>query len=273
MALEGPPLELHSPLSVFRGDAVLCAFLAVGTLTFLATYALSYTVDSRRLLWPYIFLSETIDYAPSSCIGSFLLSPACALMAVVVLLRKEQLAAVTPPQTCWWLGALGAFGGHGVASFQVHNAPSVHFSFAGVFFGATSAYVVRSVWHERVHSAPTRSDTCALVRLASAVLTPLLILGALALAPFIAAAVAAGEHVDLDGSGGSGGGRRVSALIALLAALEILTYLNLAAHFASLLPELRCVQMGFKVVRTGGDYPIGDGTLDEPFVNYIANST
>lgn len=271
MTVDAPPLDLHSPLSAFRGDKVLSVFLAIGCLTFVATYILSYTVDMHKLRSPYLFLSETIDNPPSSCVGSFLLSPACALMAIVVLLRREQLAPVTPPHRFWWLGPLGAFGGHGVASFQVHNAPSVHFTFAAIFFNALTLYIMSSVWHERVHSAPTRSELCARIRLATAVLAPLLILAALAIAPFIVAAVAAGEHVDFDDDGVLPAGERIAVYIALLAAAEIVIYLNFAAYFASLLPELRAVQMGFKVTRISGMFPVGDGTLDEPFINYVAN--
>jgi hypothetical protein len=266
-----PPLDRHSPLSHFRGDAVLGSFLVLGLTTFLLTYALSFTVDARRMRAPYLFLSESIDFAPSSCLGSFLLSPACALMAVVVLLRKEQLAPVTPPQPLWWLGPLGALGGHGVASFQVHNTPVVHFAFAALFFGATTLYVMLSVRHEHVHSAPTRSEVCARVRIASAVFAPLLVLSAAVLVPFIVAAVANGEAVSFDDSSDEPAGTHIAVYVTLLSFVEISIYLNFAAYFASLLPELRAVQMGFKVTRLGSGYTVGDGTLNEPFINYVAN--
>ncbi|KAG8463063.1 hypothetical protein KFE25_001836 [Diacronema lutheri] len=269
MLTDRPPIELLRP-HVFRGDAVLAVFLAFGTVTFAVTYALSWTVDTRRLTSPYLFLSETIDYAPSSCVGSFLLSPACALMALVVLLRKEQLAYVSPPLRLWWLGPVGALGGHGVASFQVHNAPLVHFTFAGVFFGALTLYVMASVRHERAHAVPVRSELCATIRFVSAILAPLLVLAAAAVAPFIAAAVAAGEQVDLDDSSDAAAGPRIARYIALLATIEITVYLNFAAHFASLHPELRALQISFKVTRLGAMPPVGDGSLDEPFINFVA---
>ncbi|KAJ1633044.1 hypothetical protein T492DRAFT_983981 [Pavlovales sp. CCMP2436] len=266
-----PPLDMSSPLTRLRGDRVLICCLASTVLTFGVTYALSATVDTRKMRSPYFFLSESIDYAPSSCFGSFLLSPACALMACVTLLRKEQLAPVTPPQRFWWLGPLGALGGHGVASFQVHNAPIVHFTFAGMFFGAMTLYLICSVWHERAHSVPTRSELCATLRLITAILAPLLVIAATALTPFMAATIAAGEHFDIENDSDIPTGKRISEYIALLAAIEICIYLNLTTFFASLLPELRSVHLGFKVMRIESNITIGDGTLNEPFINYVSN--
>jgi hypothetical protein len=225
------------------------------------------------MIWPYLVLSESIDYAPSSCIGSFLLSPACAMLAIVALLRKEQLAPVTPSQPFWSLGAFGALGGHGVASFQVHNAPAAHFTFAALFFVATTLYVMLSVRHELVHAAPMRSPLCARIRLATGLLAPALIVCAVALVPFLAAAIESGEAVDFDDTDSASTGSRVGVLVMLLAALEVSVYLNFAAHFASLLPELRGVEVGFNMTRTAVlvGYPIGDGTLDQPFINYVAD--
>ncbi|KAG8463064.1 hypothetical protein KFE25_001837 [Diacronema lutheri] len=242
-------LEVHVHPLALRGDAVLAAFLSVGVLTFVVTYSLSWTVETRRLTLPYLFLSEAIDEAPSSCVGSFLLSPACALMALVVLLRKEQLAYVSPPLRLWWLGPVGALGGHGVASFQVHNAPIAHYAFAGVFFGALTFYVMASAWHERAHSVPVRSELCSAVRATSAIVAPLLVLGATAIAPPLALAIAAGEPVEFEEPRDFAA--HTAVFFGALAVLEVAFILAMAAHFASLLPELRGVIIAFNITRAG----------------------
>lgn len=266
----------ESPRHTLRGDLALCAFLALSLLTFVATYALSLTVDHHRLRSPYLFLSESIDYAPSSCVGSFLLSPACALYATTVYLRHEQLGAMGLAPRGRWLGLVAALGGHGVASFQVHNAFLTHYGCAALFFVGSTAYVMLCAAHERRRAVPTRSRACSVVRQVAAVLAPLLVLYVLVVGPLLLGRAMRGADVDYkdDEPRRADDDPLVYDYVLELAIAELAIYFTFAAYFASLLPELAVVRIGFSLLRhappDAGSAAIAGGALSEPFINYIA---
>ena len=94
-----------------------------------------------------VFLSETVDISPGSCVGGFGLALSSFLLCVVLLFRFEVVAcawggAQFARANRWALvcGAIAAVGALGVAAFQYRSGwqGDVHLAFAAMFFiGAT----------------------------------------------------------------------------------------------------------------------------------------
>mmetsp|Transcript_25763 Transcript_25763/g.86408 ORF Transcript_25763/g.86408 Transcript_25763/m.86408 type:complete len:274 (+) Transcript_25763:47-868(+) len=257
-----------------RGDRVLSTFLGLGVVTFGVTYSFALSVDTTKLRIPFIFLSESINYAPSSCFGSLLLSPACAAFALVVILRHEQLRTLcsTVPRTRA-LGLLSAAAGHGVASFQLKNLAVAHFLCAYLFFFCTTAYIVLAVRHERRHGVPARWALGASLRMTCAVLAPVFVLYTCAIGPLILwHFVGSIDHYADDERKGTTQSMAEFVVVMTLAVSEICMYLFFAGFFATLFWELRAVELKLLVTRhVGADHPSAN-SLHEPFINYIADT-
>lgn len=260
-----------SAVELGRGDRVLTAFLGLGIASFIITYILSLSVDKRVLRPPFLFLSESINNPPSSCFGSFLLSPASAAFAVVVILRHEQIRSVCVPPRVRWVGLVAALAGHGVASFQLDNWALAHFAFAYCFFVGSTVYLVVSAWHERAKSLPARAPRLAAVRQFCACLAPVLLIYTMAVGPLLLVCIV-GDLAAYNEDEASGSTRSTSefAVVLSLSVTEVLMYANFALFFATLSEELRWVRMSLSVHRAPPAEGPATSSLSEPFINYIA---
>ncbi|KAN0027241.1 hypothetical protein ACTFIU_009931 [Dictyostelium citrinum] len=135
-------------------------------LTLITTYTLTVLLlHGYRRTVPYI--SDTIDFSPESCIGSFFISIAAFLVFKIVLIKhfllknninehcnynneilfnqnkneKKRNRAIVLNRISTFLGIICCICIHGVSSFQYHNTSIIHSLFAASFFFAGFIYI------------------------------------------------------------------------------------------------------------------------------------
>lgn len=158
---------------VVSGTALLVAVVLLPLVTFAVTFPVAHSVNEHRTDRFLTFLSNTIDYPPASCIGTFgLVLALAALLAMMVLrhvllierlsrasltvgapsaltsdgvfvsatdritaARERQLSAWRrSSERCLGVGCVALLGGLLVCSFQPHANFNVHMSGAAAFF-------------------------------------------------------------------------------------------------------------------------------------------
>jgi Frag1/DRAM/Sfk1 family len=126
-----------------------------------ATYTMSKEQGTLSTTIP--FISASIDFAPASCVGTLGLSLICLAMLPAVLVkwrclqstvtkvREEHGGSGNLVENGVWerwnniilgVSVLSVVALQGVASFQYHNVPPVHLTFAAVFFLASMFFLV-----------------------------------------------------------------------------------------------------------------------------------
>ncbi|KAM9971655.1 hypothetical protein ACTFIW_011638 [Dictyostelium discoideum] len=127
---------------------ILCIISLFVPITFITTYAITEVRGDDDQIIPYI--SDTIDFAPESCIGTFGLSIIAFLMIIVVFIKhliiknniiekeypddKKEKKELRFNRFSTSMGFISGLSMHGVSSFQFHNANLVHVIFAALFF-------------------------------------------------------------------------------------------------------------------------------------------
>ncbi|KAN0026285.1 hypothetical protein ACTFIV_007269 [Dictyostelium citrinum] len=127
---------------------ILCIISIFVPITFITTYTITEVRGDDDQIIPYI--SDTIDFAPESCIGTFGLSIIAFLMIIVVFIKhliiknnivekeysddKKEKKELKFNRFSTSMGLISGLSMHGVSSFQFHNANLVHVIFAALFF-------------------------------------------------------------------------------------------------------------------------------------------
>ncbi|KAM9980486.1 hypothetical protein ACTFIZ_007859 [Dictyostelium cf. discoideum] len=127
---------------------ILCIISLFVPITFITTYTITEVRGDDDQIIPYI--SDTIDFAPESCIGTFGLSIIAFLMIIVVFIKhliiknniiekeysydKKEIKELRLNRFSTSMGFVSGLSMHGVSSFQFHNANLVHVIFAALFF-------------------------------------------------------------------------------------------------------------------------------------------
>ncbi|KAM9986007.1 hypothetical protein ACTFIZ_004274 [Dictyostelium cf. discoideum] len=126
-------------------------------LTLITTYSLTVLLfHGIRRTVPYI--SDTIDFSPESCIGTFFISISAFLVFIIVFVKhfviqnninqnfnneivfneneneKKKNRVIILNRISTFFGLICSICMHGVSSFQYHNASVVHSIFAASFF-------------------------------------------------------------------------------------------------------------------------------------------
>jgi MFS family permease len=201
------PLLLDSVSTSLSANAVLLPGLAIPLFSFGLTYSISLTGNLTQ--YPWVFLSDSIDFAPASCWGSFGISIASFLLVFAVYIRYQQINTVINRMVAAEqssevrtdaveqssmsrlhrarrlnvvssrIGAISAFSAHGVASFQYHNSPSLHLLFASAFFFCGICYAVFQSFVDRIVPAAASSRRIRRLRVLAAVTAPILIVVAI----------------------------------------------------------------------------------------------
>ncbi|KAK5575103.1 hypothetical protein RB653_010359 [Dictyostelium firmibasis] len=127
---------------------LLCFISIIVPITFITTYTITEVIGDDDQIIPYI--SDTIDFAPESCIGTFGLSIIAFLMIIIVFIKhlivknniveneysddKREKKQLRFNRFSTSMGFISGLSMHGVSSFQFHNANLVHIIFAALFF-------------------------------------------------------------------------------------------------------------------------------------------
>ncbi|KAK5575223.1 hypothetical protein RB653_010479 [Dictyostelium firmibasis] len=151
--------------STFKPGFLVWILVTIIPLTLIATYTLTVLLNHgvRRTV-PYI--SDTIDFSPESCIGTFFISISAFIVFIIVILKytllninvnkncnineilfdeneneKKRKRGIVLNRVSTFFGIICSISIHGVSSFQYHNTPIVHQLFAASFFFSGFIYL------------------------------------------------------------------------------------------------------------------------------------
>jgi len=171
----GPGFAVSWSLFAPAASALVC-------LSFVVAYPIAASSDEpsgERLQYPYLFLSNAVDYPPASCFGTVIMGAGCVLFAYAFTVRHLEVHARLPPAdgpalavsclpwlelpvrhlpalnsaaTCVGLLAMVALP-YAVMAVPIHDAPVVHWTMAAVGFYGSASYAALQLLLDRACGA------------------------------------------------------------------------------------------------------------------------